>query len=72
MGCGTYDLEGVGDDADSHEFLSVVTAVHHQGVGEALNDRALGLTEALGGIATGGVRDVDWLADLDVVAAHIS
>lgn len=64
----TYDLESVGDDADSHELLAVVAAVHHERVGEALNDGALGLAEALDGIAAGRVGDVDGLADLDVVA----
>ena len=67
--CGTYDLERVGDNSDSHELLSVVTAVHHERVGEALDDGALGLPEALDSIAAGGVRYVDRRADLDVVAA---
>jgi len=58
----------VGNDSDSHELLSVVTTVHHQGVGETLDDGAVGLSETLGGILSGGVGDVDWLADLNVVA----
>lgn len=49
----------MGNDADSHELLSVVAAVHHQRVGETLDDRAVGLAEALDGIATGGMGDVD-------------
>lgn len=61
------DLESVLDDTDSHELLSVVTAVHHQGVGETLNNGALGLAETLGGEATGGVGQVDGGLDLDVV-----
>lgn len=65
----TDDLEGVGDDADSHQLLSVVAAVHHEGVGETLNDGAVGLAEALDGIAAGRVRQVDGGTDLDVVAA---
>lgn len=64
----TYDLESVGNDADSHELLAVVAAVHHERVGQALDDGALSLAETLGGIATGGVREVDRGADLDVVA----
>lgn len=64
----TYDLEGVGNDADSHELLSVVAAVHHEGVGQALDDGALSLAETLGSIAASGVRKVDRGADLDVVA----
>lgn len=66
----TYDLESVGDDADSHELLAVVAAVHHERVGETLDDGALSLAETLGGIATGGVGGVDRGADLDVVAAR--
>ena len=56
------------DNADSEELLSVVAAVHHQRVGETLDDGALSLAEALGGIATGRVGKVDGSADLDVVA----
>lgn len=67
----TYNLESVGDNADGHELLSVVAAVHHQGVGETLNDWALGLAETLGSITSSGVRDVDWSADLDVVATML-
>jgi hypothetical protein len=66
----TYDLEGVGNDADGHELLSVVTAIHHQGVGETLDDGALCLSESLLCVSAGGVGDVDWGADLDVVAAE--
>jgi hypothetical protein len=51
----TYDLESVGDDANSHQLLSVVAAVHHERVGEALNDGALRLPESLDGIAAGGM-----------------
>jgi len=45
----------VGDDSDGHELLSVVAAVHHERVGETLNDWALGLSEALDSVATGRV-----------------
>ena len=67
---GTHDLEGVGNDADGHELFAVVSAVHHERVGEALNDRALGFSESLLGISASGVGDVDWGADLDVVAVR--
>jgi len=60
----------VGDNADSHELLSVVAAVHHERVGETLNDWALGLAETLGGITSSRVGDVDWSADLDVIAVE--
>jgi hypothetical protein len=62
------DLESVGNNADSHKLLSVVAAVHHQRVGETLNDGAVGLAEALDGIPTSGVRNVDRRPDLDVVS----
>jgi hypothetical protein len=58
----------VGNDADGHELLSVVAAVHHQRVGETLDDGALCLSESLLCISAGGVGDVDWGADLDVIA----
>jgi hypothetical protein len=58
----------VGNDADSHELLSVVSAVHHEGVGKTLDDGALCFSESLFGISAGGVGDVDGCADLDVVA----
>lgn len=64
----SYDLEGVRNDADSHELLSVVAAVHHEGVGQTLDDGAVRLAESLGGISTSGVRDVDGGSDLDVIA----
>ena len=41
------DLESVTHDTDSHELLTVVTAVHHEGVGHALNNGALSLAEGL-------------------------
>jgi hypothetical protein len=58
----------VSDNANSEELLSVVAAVHHQRVGETLDDGALSLAETLGSIATGRVREVDRSTDLDVVA----
>lgn len=64
----TYDVESVGNNAHGHELLSGVTAVHHERVGETLNDGALGLAETLGGIATGSVGEIDGLTDLNVVA----
>jgi len=63
----TYDLESVSNNADSHELLSVVASVHHEGVGKTLNDRALCLAESLLGETAGRVRDVDRGADLNVI-----
>lgn len=51
----TYDLESVGDNADGHELLAVIATVHHERVGQALNDGALSFPEALDGIAASGV-----------------
>jgi hypothetical protein len=61
----------VGNNADSHELLSVVTAIHHQGVGETLNDWALCFTESLLCVTAGGMGDVDWGADLDIIAVVV-
>ena len=55
-------------NANSHELLSVVAAVHHERVGKALNDGALSLAETLSSIAASGVRDVDRGTDLNVIA----
>ena len=60
----------MGNNADSHELFAVVAAVHHERVGQTLDDGALSLAETLGGIATGGVGSVDRSTDLDVVAAR--
>lgn len=59
------------DNSDGHQLFTVVAAVHHERVGEALDDGALGLAESLDGIAAGGVGDVDWRADLNVIAAFV-
>ena len=64
----TYDLESVSDNADGHELLAVVAAVHHEGVREPLNDGALGFAEPLHGVSAGRVWHVDGLPDLNVVA----
>lgn len=58
----------MGDNSDGHQLLAVVATVHHQGVGQSLDDRALRLSESLCGISTSGVREVDGRSDLDVVA----
>lgn len=62
------DGESVVDDAYGLQLLSVVAAVHHEGVGQTLDDWALGLAEAFYGVAAGGVREVDGVADVHVVA----
>lgn len=63
----TYDLESVGDNADSHQLLSVVAAVHHEGVGQSLNDGAIGLAKSLDGISASRVGDIDGVSQRNVV-----
>ena len=57
----------MGDDSNSHELLSVVSAVHHERVGQSLNDGAVGLSESLGGISASGVGDIDGVSQGNVV-----
>ena len=61
----------MGHNSNSHKLLSVVTTVHHQGVGETLNDWALCLSESLLSESTGGMGDVHGLSDLDVIAVEM-
>ena len=61
------NVHGLLHDARSQQLLAVVAAVHHQRVGHALNDGALGLTEALSGITAGGVRKKDLATQLNVI-----
>lgn len=60
----------MGNNADGHELLAAVAAVHHERVGETLDDGALRLAETLGGVTASGVREVDGRTDLDVVAVR--
>ena len=64
----TYNLEGMCHNAHSHKLLSVVATVHHQGVGQSLDDWACCLAKSFLGVAAGGVWDIDGRSDLDVVA----
>jgi hypothetical protein len=58
------------NDSDSHKLLAVVATVHHERIGETLDDGALGFAEALRGISTGRVGDVDGSANLDVITVQ--
>lgn len=64
----TYNLKRMCDDSDSHQLLSVIATVHHEGVGEAFDNWALRLSESLRRISTCAVGDIDWSADLDIIA----
>lgn len=52
------DLERVLDDANGHELLAVVAAVHHERARQTLDDRAERLVEALDLVAPSRVRQV--------------
>jgi len=52
------DLESVLDDANRHQFFAVVSSVHHQRIRQSLHDGALSLSEPLGGISSGRVREI--------------
>jgi len=64
----TYDLKAMCDNSDSHQLLAVVSTVHHEGVCQAFDDRALCFSESLCCVSASGVGDVNGGADLDVVA----
>jgi len=61
------DFEGMCDNADCHELLAVVAALHHQTINQSLNNGHLCFLELLLGITSGSVRQVDSMADLDVI-----
>lgn len=67
LGDNVDDLKSVLDDSDSLQLLTVVSTVHHQGVGQSLNDWALSLSESLGSVSTSSVGNENWGSDLDVV-----
>jgi hypothetical protein len=43
----------VRDDSNSHQLFAVVSTVHHEGIGEALDDWALRFSESLRSIPAG-------------------
>lgn len=66
----TYDLEGMGNDPDGHELLAIVSTIHHEGICETFDDRALCFSKPFDGVTASGVRDVDRCSNLDVVAIN--
>ena len=54
-----YDFKGLLDCADSHLLLTIVAAVHHETVGETLDNGAVDLLEALLLILSGGMGNKD-------------
>ena len=59
------DLESMLQDANSHQLLSVVTTMHHEGVCDTLNNGALSLTEAFCSITASTVGQVSGILLLD-------
>ena len=59
------DLEGVLDDADGHQLLAVVAAMHHETAHQALHNGALGLAETLHLVAACRVGQVLGILLLD-------
>jgi hypothetical protein len=61
------DFHGLLHDTGGQKLLSVITTVHHERVGHTFNDGALGLTETLGSITTGSVREEDLATKFDII-----
>lgn len=57
----------MGDNADGHELLAVVAAVHHERVDKALNDGGLSLLESLVLVSASSVGSVDGIAESNVI-----
>jgi len=53
------DLQGLLDNADGLQLLTVVASVHHQGASHALDDRAQSLAESALLVSASSVRHVD-------------
>ena len=41
------DLHSMLDNADGHELFAIVTTVHHERIGQPLDNRTLGFAESL-------------------------
>lgn len=52
------DFKCVFNNTDGHQFLAIVSAVHHQRVGQPLHDGALSLTETFGRVPTSRMRQI--------------
>lgn len=65
-----HDLKGLLDNADGLHLLTRVSAVHHEGAHEALDDRAQGLTEPPHLVPSLGVGQVDGVRALAADVVH--
>lgn len=61
------DLEGVGNNADSHELLAIVAAVEHESINKTLDNWHLSLAELLHRVATSRVRREHIVAERNVI-----
>ena len=52
------DLHSVLDNADGHELLAIVTTVHHQRIGQPLDNRTLGFAESLHRVSSCSVGNI--------------
>ncbi|EEQ41039.1 hypothetical protein CLUG_05166 [Clavispora lusitaniae ATCC 42720] len=67
LGQDVDDLQSVLDDSNSLQLLTVVLTVHHQRVGQSLDNWTLSLSESLGSVSTSSVGDEHWGSDSNVV-----
>lgn len=52
------DFKCVFNNTDGHQFLAIVSAVHHERIGQPLHDGALSLTETFGRVPTSRMRQI--------------
>lgn len=52
------DLHSVLDDPNSHKLLAIVSTVHHERVGEPLNNGTLSFPEPLHRVSSSSVRNI--------------
>ena len=61
------DLEGVGNNADSHELLAIVAAVEHESINKTLDNWHLSLAELLHRVTTSRVRREHIVTERNVI-----
>ena len=61
------DLEGVGNNADSHELLAIVAAVEHESINKTLDNWHLSLAELLHGVTASRVRREHIVTERNVI-----
>lgn len=66
----TNNLKRMGNNSHSHELLAVISPIHHERISQTFNNRTLCFAESFDGISSGGMGDVDWRSELDIIAAQ--